>query len=180
MKPKTIYFIFSAILLLSLQGEARLKKVFKIGGRDISVTLDKLTPPIEINATTSSKNPVIAVYLSYNRLLASGKIKEASLLTQSPQLTEKQQNAYLQRLGSDELFRKKMSEVLNSRLVLNHIVEIENSKMLLGSHPEDGLFANFFVCSNEKCVLTDVLERGSLKDLGLIFSQLQEGSLKIE
>lgn len=159
--------------------EAKTKSTFQVEGKKIEATVENFKPAFEINEKTKSQNALIQTYLDYNHHLASGNIKEASKLTQNPEQTEKMQNAYLQRLGGIEQFKKQMKEVLNSGLVMTHVVEIENAKMLIGTHPKHGAFANFFECSKDKCLLNSDMNNESLKKLGLIFNDIREGKIKL-
>lgn len=155
------------------------KRTFTIEGQKITATVKAFRPAIAISRKSVPTDSAAQTYLNYQFLLSEAKIKEAAELTVAPDATVNQQTAYLDRLGGASAFRKKMSGVYEAKLTLTHVLELGNSKMLLGQHPDHGLFATFLNCTKASCLITDDLKDPDVEKLGRIFNAYREKKLTL-
>ena len=163
---------------ISLHAEAAPKRVFKFDGRTVTVAVETLSPPVEVSMKTAAKQPVVDTYIRYNTFMAAGDLDKAAELSASPEEMQKKMGAYKERMG-DATFRAQMAGVFTAHLKLTHIVTSGNSTLLLGSHPQLGVFANFFTCIKNVCKLESAPTEGEFKDLAAIFAQLREKKITL-
>lgn len=169
------FFLLS--VFFSLSTEAAMEKEFLIGGKKTLVTVTKLDT-IQVTGKTISAVPEVDVYLKKAQYLSEGKVKEASALTTNPAEFLKEMEAYRKRVG-DGLFRKNLGSLLTLKLTLTHLIRKGPYSVLIGSHPEDGIFGVIFECKEKKCLLEESFEGAAMKEMGPLFQEIQQGKVKL-
>lgn len=155
-------------------------KTYSLGSRTLTLDVTPLKPAVVVDASSSrSTNQTVQTYLVYQRLLAQGRIEAASKYTADPAATVKTQKAYMARIGGADAYRRQFAQLMKEHLTITHVISDGKLQMLIGSHPSAGTFANFFDCTSGKCLLTEDLDHGTLKDLADLFGQIREGKAKL-
>lgn len=152
---------------------------FDLKGRKVRVDVEKIATAPELNATATSKHPVVQLYFHYQRLLAEGKLDEASDLTASPEEDQKEKKAYAERLGGAEVLQEQMKQVLAMHIRAAYVLHAGNQKMLLAKHPQQGYAATFYRCVKDLCKIDKHPDDPANADLAAIFGQIRLGKIKL-
>lgn len=170
--------LFAALALAASPAAAK-PKTFQVEGKKITADVEPLKPEVEVSESATSKEPAVTAYLNYMRALANGDIDAAAALTQAPEKTKAQQQAYRDRLGGIDALKERYVSALTSHLKLTHIINARGVTMLVGQHPEQGAFANFVVCTKGKCLVSNDAESPAVADLASLISGIRDGNVKL-